>query len=228
MAKFDSWKVARATIETGTGNVLMYGPPGTGKSFAAQFGANGGNVRNITITPDTAAAELRGHYHPVAGEFVWRDGPIVAAMRDGSRVVLNEVDHAGGDVLSFLIAALDNRESAAITLPSGETVRPAAGFQVVGTMNGKPEDLIPALRDRFAAAVEITEPHPDAIEALPADLRNAARGATPGGDGPTLRAWLAFAALRVSIGCPETAAQAVFGADWRAILDSLAVAADAS
>lgn len=226
MAKVESWKVAQATIETGDGNVLLYGPPGTGKSYAAQFGANGGSVRNITITPDTAAAELRGHYHPVGGEFVWRDGPIVAAMRDGSRVVLNEVDHAGGDVLSFLIAALDNRESAAITLPSGETVRPATGFQAVGTMNGVPGDLLPALRDRFAVAVEITEPHPAAIEALPADLQNAARGtvAAAGDDRITLRAWLAFARLRPTIG-GEFAAQAVFGANWRSVLDSLAVAA---
>lgn len=225
MARFDAWKVAEATIGANDGNTLLYGPPGTGKSYAAQSGADG--VRNVTITPDTPAAELRGHYHPRGGEFVWVDGPIVAAMRDGSRVVLNEIDHAGGDTLSFLLAALDNRESCRITLPSGETVIPAAGFHCVATMNGRPDDLLPALRDRFSAAVEIGEPHPAAIEALPVDLQNAARGtvSASGADQITLRSWLAFARLRSAIG-PEVAAQAVFGSNWQAVLDSLATAAN--
>lgn len=224
MAKFNSWEVAQAVVAADQGNTLLYGPPGTGKSFAAQAGRH--DVRNVTITPETPAAELRGHYHPRGGEFVWCDGPVLSAMRSGGRVVLNEIDHAGGDTLSFLLAALDNPESCRITLPSGETVRPAPGFNVVATMNGRPEDLLPAIRDRFAAAVEILDPHPDAIEALPADLRNAARGtvSATGDDRITLRSWLAFASLRPRVG-DATAAAAVFGTNWRAVLDSLTVAA---
>jgi hypothetical protein len=217
--------VAEAVVGCGTGNTLLYGPPGTGKSYAAQGGA--ADVFNVTLTPETPAAELRGHYHPRGGEFVWQDGPVVMALRRGARIVLNEIDHAGGDTLSFLLAALDNPESCRITLPSGETVRPAPGFHCVATMNGRPEDLLPALRDRFAAAVEITDVHPSAIEALSDDLRNAARGTVNAGesDRVTLRSWLAFDRLRPMIG-PELAAQAVFGVDWRATLDSLTVAAE--
>jgi MoxR-like ATPase len=224
MAKIDFWGVAEAVVRAGTGNTLLYGPPGTGKSYAAQSGA--GDVFNVTITPETPAAELRGHYHPRGGEFVWVDGPVVSAMRRGARLVLNEVDHAGGDTLSFLLAALDNRESCRITLPSGETVRPAAGFHVVATMNGAPSDLLPALRDRFAAAIEIAGVHPAAIERLSPDLRNAAKGTVAADDASriTLRSWLCFDTLRPLVG-PETAAQAVFGTDWRAVLDSLTVAA---
>lgn len=223
MAKFDRWTVAESVVGAGRGNTLLYGPPGTGKSYAAQSG--GVNVFNVTITPDTPAAELRGHYHPRGGEFVWQDGPVVRAMREGSRLVLNEVDHAGGDVLSFLLAALDNPETCRVCLPSGETVRPAPGFHCVGTMNGQPEDLLPALRDRFAAAIEIEEPHPAAIDALPEDLRNAARGTVSavGGDRITLRSWLAFASLRSTLGA-ETAAQGLFGERWQAVLDSLTAA----
>lgn len=226
MAKIDFWKVAEAVVRAGTGNTLLYGPPGTGKSYAAQSGAS--DVFNITITPETPAAELRGHYHPRGGEFVWQDGPVVAAMRRGCRLVLNEIDHAGGDTLSFLLAALDNPESCRITLPSGETVRPSHGFHVVATMNGQPGDLLPALRDRFAAAVEISDVHPAAIERLSPDLRNAARGTVgaEGSDRISLRSWLCFDKLRPIVG-PETAAQAVFSADWRAVLDSLTVAAAA-
>lgn len=223
MAKFNAWYAADAIVGAGVGNTLLYGPPGTGKSFAAQSGG-GGSVFNVTITPDTPAAELRGHYHPRGGEFVWQDGPAVRAMREGARLVLNEVDHAGGDVLSFLLAALDNPATCRICLPSGETVRPAPGFHVVGTMNGTPDDLLPALRDRFASAIEIDEPHPAAIEALPADLQKAARGTVTaaGADRVTLRSWLNFAALRGAVG-HEIAAQASFGTRWQAVLDSLKV-----
>jgi nitric oxide reductase NorQ protein len=226
MARFNAWEVAMATISACTGNTLLYGPPGTGKSYAGQRAGVSSDVANVTLTPDTPAAELRGHYHPRGGEFVWVDGPVVKAMREGRRLVVNEVNHAGGDTLSFLLAALDNRDSARLTLPSGETVTPAPGYHVVGTMNGQPDELLPALRDRFAACVEIVEPHPDAIDALPEDLRNAARGtvSAPGDDRITLRAWLAFAALRPVIGA-EHAAAAVFGSNYRAVLDSLTVAA---
>lgn len=227
MAKVDFWSVAESVVRAAVGNTLLYGPPGTGKSFAAQAGCS--DVFNITITPETPAAELRGHYHPRGGEFVWVDGPVVSAMRRGTRLVLNEIDHAGGDTLSFLLAALDNRESCRITLPSGETVRPAPGFHVVATMNGQPSDLLPALRDRFAAAIEIADVHPAAIERLSPDLRNAARGtvAADSANRITLRSWLAFDELRPRVSA-ETAAQAVFGPDWRAVLDSLTVAAVAS
>ena len=225
MAEVNSWEVAEAIVSANSGNLLLWGPPGTGKSYAAQKGHS--NVRNVTITPETPAAELRGHYVPRGGEFVWQDGPAIRAMRDGGRLVLNEVDHAGGDVLSFLLAALDNRESCRICLPSGETVRPASGFHVVATMNGEPSDLLPALRDRFSVSILIDRPHPSAIEALPFDLRAAAQGtvmAEREEDRITLRSWLAFSEFRNSVGA-KTAAQAVFGKNWESVLDSLAAAA---
>jgi MoxR-like ATPase len=222
MARFDAWRVAEAIVGCGEGNVLLYGPPGTGKTFAAQGGTD---CPNITITPETPAAELRGHYVPRGGEFQWQDGPVVRAMREGRRVVLNEVDHAGGDAVSFLLAALDNRESCRVTLPTGETVTPAPGYHVVGTMNGAPSDLIPALADRFSARVEIVEPHPAALEALPERLRNAARGTVTanGDDRISLRSWLCFARLEARVG-EESAAVAAFGQNWKAVLDSLRVA----
>lgn len=229
MAKIETWTVIDAVLAVDGPHALLYGPPGTGKSFAGQrSGDTSRGVYNVTITPDTPAAELRGHYVPRGGEFIWQDGPMIRAMREGSRLVLNEIDHAGGDVLSLSLACLDSRESCAVTLPTGETVRPAAGFRVVATMNGKPDDLLPALRDRFGVALEVDAPHPAAFDALPDDLQPAARGSTvaAGDDRVSLRSWLAFAELRRVLG-PEVAAQSVFGASWRAVLDSLAVAAPA-
>lgn len=210
-----AWSIVGSVISHAR-TCLLYGPPGTGKSHAAhQAALDGRKLFSITITQDTPAAELRGHYVPQGDRFVWQDGPAVTAWREGARLVVNEVDHAGGDCLSFMLALLDNPATAMMTLPNGETVRPAEGFQCIATMNGEPDEALPpALRDRFPVAVHIQEAHPDAIDSLPEDLRQAAKGtvAAPGDRRITLRAWLAFAGLREKVGM-ETAAQAVFGTD---------------
>jgi MoxR-like ATPase len=208
---------------------LLYGPPGTGKSFAAHSSDLGNRtLYTVTLTPDTPAAELRGHYVPVGNEFRWQDGPAIRAWREGARLVINEIDHAGGDALSFLLNCLDTPETACLTLPTGELVRPSAGFQCIATMNGNPDsDLPPALRDRFPVCIEITEAHPNGIASLPQDLQAAAKGSVVAADPSrrvTLRAWLAFASLRSQIGS-EAAAQAVFSARANDVLDALRIAA---
>ncbi len=209
-------------------STLLYGPPGTGKSHAAHTAdLDGRPLFSLTMTPDTPMAELRGHYVPVGNEFKWQDGPAIRAWREGGRLVINEIDHAGGDSLSFLLACLDSPQTACLTLPTGELVRPAAGFQAVATMNGDPdEDLPTALRDRFPVAIEIKEAHPAGIAMLPHDLQAAARGSVVASDPSrrlTLRAWLAFASLRASIGA-EAAAQAVFRSRAGDVLDALRIA----
>lgn len=217
------------TVVQHSRSLLLYGPPGTGKSYAGTHAAlDGRPLYTVTLTPDTPAAELRGHYVPVGGEFKWQDGPVIKAWRDGGRLLVNEIDHAGGDALSFLLVALDSSGTAALTLPTGETVRPSPRFQAVATMNGEPEqDLPPALRDRFPAALRIDEPHPAAIESLPSDLQDAARGTVCAESADrriTLRAWLAFAAMRPLVG-DEVSAAVHFGTDRAAdILQSLRIA----
>jgi MoxR-like ATPase len=211
--------------------ILYYGPPGTGKTFRAlrqesAKQAKAQPVYAITITPEMPAAELRGHYIPVGGNFEWKDGPAILAWRNGGRLVINEIDHATGDVLSFLHNLLDDPEFAVMTLPTGETVRPAKGFQVIATMNGEPRDLPEALRSRFPVTIEITQPNPEAIAALPEDLRNAARGSCVADKEEArinLRRWYEYANLRKVIG-EQHAAQAVFGARASAVLTSLKVA----
>jgi hypothetical protein len=209
-------------------STLLYGPPGTGKSHAAHTADRDGRpLFTVTMTPDTPAAELRGHYVPVGDEFRWQDGPAIRAWREGGRLVINELNLAGGDALSFLLACLDSPQTAALTLPTGELVRPAENFQIVATMNGSPdEDLPAALRDRFPVCIEINEAHPAGIAQLPDDLRAAAKGSVVASDPArrlTLRAWLAFASLRASIGA-EAAAQAVFRSRAADVLDALRIA----
>ena len=231
MAKaLSSWDLVEQVAEH-CRTLLLYGPPGTGKTFAAHSNLADRTLYTITLTPDSPAAELRGFYVPVGNEFKWQDGPAIKAWRLGGRLVLNEIDLAGGDALSFLLNALDSSETACLTLPTGEMVRPHPRFQCVATMNGNPsEDLPPALRDRFPVCVEINDAHPQGLASLPQDLQTAARGTVLAKDPSrrvTLRSWLAFASLRERVG-PDAAAAAVFQARWKDIIDSLQIASAGS
>jgi MoxR-like ATPase len=100
----------------------------------------------------------------------------VRAWRTGGRLVIDEINRANSDVMSLLLAFTDTTASSSWqNEETGEVVTPAPGYSVVLTMNGEPDDLEAALLDRFTARLKITEPHPDAIAALPDYLHNAAR-----------------------------------------------------
>ena len=93
-------------------------------------------------------------------------------------------------------------------------------------MNGDPEELPSALRDRFPVCIEVDKVHPSALETLPQDLRNAALGAALADDDRriSIRAWQCFADLRSKIGSGSAAA-AVFGRRAQDVLNSLQIAA---
>jgi MoxR-like ATPase len=159
--------------------IYLYGPAGVGKTFAAYRG--GGVQRGLyacTLMPEMPAAELRGSYLPHGDTIVWSDGPVIRAMREGARLVLNELSHASDDAIAFLYPVLEHADTARLTLPTGETVIPAKGFQVIVTDNLAPDDLPAALRDRFDALLEIREPHPAALALLSEPLREAVRRGT--------------------------------------------------
>ena len=206
--------------------MLLYGPPGTGKTTAAnRLGDPGDSLYNVTLTEETPAAELRGHYIPKGGEFVWSDGPALRAFRQGARLVLNEIDKASSDALSFCHALLDDPGVSAITLPTGETVIPHEAFNVIATMNGIPEDLPEAIRSRFAISFNVHEPHPGAILSLPEELREAAVQSIESDPDRTIgfREWKAYAFLSTRVS-KKVAAQAVFGARATEILNTIKLA----
>ncbi len=224
------WELAEKVLGTSPRTVL-FGKPGTGKTHSAlNFGFRRSDQRahSVTLTEEAAAADLRGTFLPKGGEFVWHDGPAVRALRQGDRLIINEIDHASPDVWSFLLSMLDDFSMISETLPSGETITASPGYHVVATMNGKPEDLPEALADRFTVRLAIEQPNPAAFEKLPEDLRNTAK-ATVTLEGPRrigLRSWITFAELRDSLDA-EAAAIAVFGDRWEAVLDSLDAARSA-
>lgn len=203
--------------------VLLHGIPSTGKTYRAEQMAK----YAITLHEASSADELRGSYIPKGSEFVWNDGICIRAWREGEALVLNEINRASDEVKSFLYVICDNPESAKITLPTGETVKPAKGFRVIATMNGEPDELSDALRSRFAVTIEVNEPNPDAINSLPEDLRKPALESCTQ-ENParrlTLRAWIEFAMLRTELGDARLAAKAVFQTRYNEMLSAIALA----
>lgn len=206
-----AWRDLSAVLTAGLSRVLLYGPPGTGKTHAALTVTEGqARAERVTCCDDMTSAQLEGLWRPSRDGWTYQEGPAVRAWRAGSRLVVDEVDKASGDVLGTLLAFCDSEASARWTNPdTGEIVTPAAGFSVVLTTNSEPRYLPDALRDRFPVALEIREPHPDALALLPVHLRDTARDlAQRDADDPdraSLRAMMALRDLAAHIGWQEAA-----------------------
>jgi MoxR-like ATPase len=186
---------------------FIWGPPGIGKTYAAfQYGRVAAGLYSVTITEETSAAELRGHYLFKGAEAVWHDGPMILAFREGKRLVINEISHANGDVLNLMWPLLESWETAQLTLPTGETVRPQPGFHVVVTDNCPPDDLPAPLQDRFTVLLPVEHPHPAALSSLSGQLRELAEaGASIGEDDRRIsaRRWQALSTLSEEFGLRE-------------------------
>ena len=229
------WRDVADVMAAGIDRLVLYGPPGTGKTYAAlHAGEHGGIAERLVCTEDLTTGEITGTWIPSGdGMWRWREGPAIRAWTArggrGGRLVVDEVDRASGDALSTLLAMTDTTESARWRNPeTGAWVAPGPEFSVVMTTNLEELDDLPsALRDRFAVAVRIDRPHPDAVTRLSEDLQSPALAGSLGDSSRrvSLRSFYAFDRLRDRYGSPR-AAQLVFGGDRAgAILDALNVAA---
>jgi len=227
------WRDVVDALDAGIDRLVLYGPPGTGKTYAAlRVAVGAAGAHRLVCTEDMTAADVTGSWMPTAsGRFEWLDGAAVRAWRGdgrrGGRLVVDEADRATGDVLALLLAVCDTDGSASFDHPgTGQGISPLPGFSVVMTTNLEHTAELPeALRDRFPVAIEIDEPHPDALAVLPADLRGAAAAlATASGTRrASLRAFYAYARLRESVD-PQRAARLAFGEErGREVADALVI-----
>lgn len=97
--------------------ILLEGSPGTGKTSLvnALASASGHKLVRINLSEQTDIADLMGSDLPVSNSgtngpsFEWRDGVLLTAIKEGSWVLLDELNLASQAVLEGLNSCLDHR-----------------------------------------------------------------------------------------------------------------------
>ena len=119
-------------------NVLLVGPPSVGKTALVKWlaEASGWPFIRVNMTRDTTLDDLVGGYEAVSGSTEWVDGPLLCAMRIGAILLVDEIDHAPGEVTSVLHPPLERGDRRlTVAAHGGEEVIAADTFRIVATAN---------------------------------------------------------------------------------------------
>ena len=124
----------------------------------------------MNITNETSEEDLIGSYILKNGDMVWKDGPVIVAMRRGAVLCLDEIDQARPAILALQTVA---QGKPYFIKKTNELVHPKPGFVLVGTANTKGDGasdqfagaqvLNQAFMDRFPIVIEQDYPT-EAIE----------------------------------------------------------------
>lgn len=116
--------------------VFITGLSGNGKTLMVEqvcANLNRECVR-VNISIETDESDLLGGYQLIDGNTVYRDGPIITAMKRGAVALIDEVDR-GSNKLMCLQGILEGKPY--YNKKTGELVEPATGFTVIATANTK-------------------------------------------------------------------------------------------
>ena len=154
------------------------------------------NFIRVNITESTDEDDLIGGNALVDGNTVYREGPVIAAMRTGSVLCLDEIDYGGARILC-LQSIMEGKPY--FNKKTGETIYPQPGFNVFATANtkGRGSDsgrfihtmmMNEAFLERFPITVEVDYAGA-AVETKILDKNFAALGVTDTDFGSNLVKW---------------------------------------
>jgi len=168
--EFKGPNVIRAVMALSAGmNIRLLGPHGTGKSLCATEAvrlsqeSSGSTVRDLLMVSgheSMQAADLIGMYVPGAtkANFVWADGPLTTAMREGRPLFVDEGNRMPTKAYNVLMEAAGPTRTITLLENQSEQVKAKDGFLVMTAMNighayVGTNVVDPALIDRFAVTL---------------------------------------------------------------------------
>lgn len=145
---------------------LLIGDTGTGKTTLIRelSKLDGAELVRINLTGQTGVDDIIGRWVVTSGSMEWKDGLLTRAMREGKRVVLDELNMALPEILAKLHSLMDEDRMITLTEKDGEIVRPSEGFRLFGTMNPSGDyagtkEMNRAFLSRFPIVLEMGTAH---------------------------------------------------------------------
>ena len=174
--------------------ILLEGSPGVGKtSLVAAIARECGHpIVRLNLSEQTDVTDLFGSDLPVegsSGEFAWRDGPLLQALKEGAWVLLDELNLASQSVLEGLNACLDHRGTVFVPELNKTFACKPAQFRLFACQNplsqgGGRKGLPKSFLNRF------TQVHVESLEQ--ADLASIVHATYPALDRPLVERMIRF------------------------------------